>query len=206
MYQWTKLMIIVAALAFVADSARSQPAEGRGRFEGRGGFGGGFPPEFFPGIVIMAALDADKDGALSADEIANAAAALKKLDKNGDGKVGRDEIRTELEKLRPPRREQGGFGGGLRRGGQGGAAGGFGRRSFLDRIMEHDKNADGKISARELPERMAGLMDRGDKNKDGFLEKSEIETLSQNLGNRNRGRGGPGGNREGRPSRPARPE
>ena len=197
MYQWTKLMIIVAALAFVADSARSQPAEGRGRFEGRGGFGGGFPPEFFPGIVIMAALDADKNGALSADEIANAAAALKKLDKNGDGKVGRDEIRTELEKLRPPRREQGG-----RRGG----GGGFGGRSFLDRIMEHDKNADGKISASELPERMAGLMDRGDKNKDGFLEKSEIETLSQNLGNRNRGRGGPGGNREGRPSRPARPE
>lgn len=197
MYQWTKLMIIVAALAFVADSARSQPAEGRGRFEGRGGFGGGFPPEFFPGIVIMAALDADKNGALSADEIANATAALKKLDKNGDGKVGRDEIRTELEKLRPPRREQGG-----RRGG----GGGFGRGSFLDRIMEHDKNADGKISASELPAGIAGLMDRGDKNKDGFLEKSEIEALSQNLGNRNRSRGGPGGNREGRPSRPARPE
>ena len=203
MYQWTKLMIIVAALAFVADSARSQPAEGRGRFEGRGGFGGGFPPEFFPGIVIMAALDADKDGALSADEIANAAAALKKLDKNGDGKVDRDEIRGELEKLRPPRGERGG---GLRRGGQGGAGGGFGRRSFLDRIMEHDKNADEKISASELPAGIAGLMDRGDKNKDGFLEKSEIEALSQNLGNRNRGRGGPGGNREGRPSRPARPE
>lgn len=197
MYQWTKLIVIVAALAFVADSAKSQPAEGRGRFEGRGGFGGGFPPEFFPGIVIMAALDADKDGALSADEIAKATAALKKLDKNGDGKVGRDEIRTELEKLRPPRGERGG-----RRGG----GGGLGGRSFLDRIMEHDKNADGKISASELPAVMAGLMDRGDKNKDGFLEKSEIEALSQNLGNRNRGRGGPGGNREGRPSRPARPE
>ena len=196
MYQWTKLMVIVAALVFVADSAKSQPAEGRSRFEGRGGFGGGFPPEFFPGIVIMAALDADKDGALSADEIANATAALKKLDKNGDGKVGRDEIRTELEKLLPPRRERGG-----RRGG-----GGFGGGSFLDRIMEHDKNADGKISASELPAVMAGLMDRGDKNKDGFLEKSEIEALSQNLGNRNRGRGGPGGNREVRPSRPARPE
>ena len=192
MHRWTKLIVIVAALAFVADSAKSQPAEGRGRFEGRGGFGG-FLPEPPPGIVIMAALDADKDGALSASEIANAAAALKKLDKNGDGKVSQDEIRTELEKLRPPRRERGG-------------GGGFGRRSFLDRIMEHDKNADGKISASELPAVMAGLMDRGDKNKDGFLEKSEIETLSQNLGNRNRGRGGPGGNREDRPARPARPE
>lgn len=197
MHQWTKLTVIVTALAFVAEPATSQPAEGRGRFEGRGGFGGFNPPDPFPGIVIMAALDADKDGALSADEIANAAEALKKLDKNGDGKVGRDEIRTELEKLRPPRREQGG-----RRGG----GGLFGRRSFLARIMEHDKNADGKISASELPAVMAGLMDRGDKNKDGFLEKSEIEALSQNLGNRNRGRGGPGGGREDRPSRPARPE
>lgn len=201
MYQWTKLIVIVAALAFVADSAKSQPAEGRGRFEGRGGFGGGFPPEPPPGIVIMAALDADKDGALSASEIANAAAALKKLDKNGDGKVSQEEIKAKLDEIRPPRRE----GGGRRRGG-GGGFGGFDRESFLNRIMEHDKNADGKISAGELPAVMAGLMDRGDKNKDGFLEKSEIETLSQNLRNRNRGRGGPGGNREGRPSRPARPE
>lgn len=196
MHQWTKLIVIVAASVFVAEAATSQPAEGRGRFEGRGGFGGGFPPEFFPGIVIMAALDADKDGSLSADEIANATAALKKLDKNGDGKVGRDEIRAELENLRPTREERGG-----RRGAFGG---GFGRGNFLDR---YDKNADGKVSASELPERMRqGLMDRGDKNKDGFLEKSEIEALSQNLGNRNRGRSGPGGNREGRPARPARPE
>ena len=159
MHQWTKLTVIVAALAFVAEPATSQPAEGRGRFEGRGGFGGGFPPDLFPGIVIMAALDADKDGALSADEIAKATAALKKLDKNRDGKVGQDEIRARLEEIRPPRRERGGRGGG----------GLFGRRSFLDRIMEHDKNADGKISASELPAVMAGLMDRGDKNKDGFL-------------------------------------
>lgn len=192
MYQWTKLIVIVAALAFVADSVKSQPAEDRGRFEGRGGFGGGFPPEFFPGIVIMAALDADKDGALSANEIANATAALKKLDKNGDGKVGRDEIRTELEKLRPTREERGG------------RRGGFGRGNFLDR---YDKNADGKISASELPERMRqGLMNRADKNGDGFLEKSEIEALSQNPSNRGRNRGGPGGNQGGRLPRPTRPE
>ena len=192
MHQWTKLIVIAAASVFVAEAATSQPAEGRGRFEGRGGFGGGFPPEFFPGIVIMAALDADKDGALSADKIANATAALKNLDKNGDGKVGRDEIKTELENLRSTREERGG------------RRGGFGRGNFLDR---YDKNADGKISASELPERMRqGLMNRADKNGDGFLEKSEIEALSQNPGNRGRNQGGPGGNREGRPPRPTRPE
>ena len=190
MHQWTKLIVIVAASVFVAEAATSQPADGRGRFEGRGGGFGGFNlPDPFPGIMIMAVLDADKDGALSADEIANATAALKKLDKNGDGKVGQDE-------LRPPREERGGRRGGFR--------GGFGSGNLLDR---YDKNADGKISASELPERMRqGLMNRADKNGDGFLEKSEIEALSQNPGNRGRNRGGPGGNREGRPPRPTRPE
>jgi len=47
------------------------------------------------------ALDADRDGELSAEEIEGAAAALKKLDKNDDGKLDRDE-------LRPPHRGPGG--------------------------------------------------------------------------------------------------
>jgi len=42
---------------------------------------------------IVAALDANKDGEIDAAEIANAAAALKTLDKNGDGKLTADEIR-----------------------------------------------------------------------------------------------------------------
>ena len=193
MHQWTKLIVTVAALAFVAESSTSQPAEGRGRFEGRGGFGGFNPPDPSPGIVIMAALDADKDSALSASEIANATAALKKLDKNGDGKVSQDEIRANLDEIRPPRRERGGR--------RGGGFGGFDREIFLNRIMEHDKNADGKVSAKELPERMAGLL-RADKNGDGLLERSELQSLFQNLGNRG---GGPGG-RGNRPPRPARPE
>jgi hypothetical protein len=42
---------------------------------------------------------------IDADEIANAPAALKALDKNGDGKLTQDE-------LRPPRPANGGPGGG----------------------------------------------------------------------------------------------
>lgn len=49
---------------------------------------------------IIAALDANSDGVIDATEIANAAAALKTLDKNGDGKLTADEIR-------PPRPEGG---------------------------------------------------------------------------------------------------
>ena len=42
--------------------------------------------------AIVAALDANHDGVIDADEIANASAALKTLDKNGDGKLTPDEF------------------------------------------------------------------------------------------------------------------
>jgi hypothetical protein len=46
-----------------------------------------------PGGPLMIALDANHDGVIDADEIANASAALKMLDKNGDGKLTPDELR-----------------------------------------------------------------------------------------------------------------
>jgi Ca2+-binding EF-hand superfamily protein len=49
---------------------------------------------------LMEALDANHDGVIDANEIANASAALKALDKNGDGKLTQDELR--------PARPQGG--------------------------------------------------------------------------------------------------
>ena len=42
--------------------------------------------------AIITALDANKDGKLDATEIANAATALKTLDKNGDGEITADEM------------------------------------------------------------------------------------------------------------------
>ena len=70
--------------------------------------------------AIIAALDANHDGVIDADEIANASAALKKLDKNGDGKLTREEY------MGPRPGGQGGPGG---PGGQGGPGGnGQGRR------------------------------------------------------------------------------
>ena len=58
------------------------PADGK---EGR-------KPPMWPMGPLMAALDTDKDGVLSAEEIAAASENLKKLDKNGDGKIDRKEL------------------------------------------------------------------------------------------------------------------
>jgi hypothetical protein len=45
-----------------------------------------------PPPPIIAALDANHDGVIDANEIANASAALRSLDKNGDGKLTPDEF------------------------------------------------------------------------------------------------------------------
>jgi hypothetical protein len=54
---------------------------------------GGRPPGPRGGGPLLEALDANKDGKLDAAEIANAAAALKTLDKNGDGILTQEELR-----------------------------------------------------------------------------------------------------------------
>lgn len=51
---------------------------------------GGHPPH--PPIPVLEVLDANKDGVISAEEIANASAALKTLDANNDGKLDPQEF------------------------------------------------------------------------------------------------------------------
>src|SRR4051794_4001932 len=85
------LAIGLAALYAMAQDAGSPPEGGpQGpRFPGGAGRDGFRPP----GSPIEQVLDADHDGIISAEEIANASAALKKLDKNGDGQLTPDEFR-----------------------------------------------------------------------------------------------------------------
>ena len=49
--------------------------------------------------------------------------------------------------------------------------------AVLDRLLSFDANADNRISRDELPERMEGLVSRGDRNQDGFLTPDEIVPL-----------------------------
>ena len=72
------------------DSGNTTPSD-QGHPPGGPGPGG---PRFhrFPPPPLFAALDANHDGVIDQAEIANASAALLKLDKNGDGKLTRDEL------------------------------------------------------------------------------------------------------------------
>ena len=115
--------------------ARMRDGWGQG---GRRGPGEARPPRARRGL---GALDADGDGEISAEEMANADAALEALDTNGNGQVTRDELMPDRPDGAGPGRmpTEGGKGrGGFRRpdgrpcrfgfGPPGGGPGGFGRR------------------------------------------------------------------------------
>ena len=56
-----------------------------------------------PPPPLVGVLDANHDGVISADEIANAPAALRTLDKNGDGQLTPDEFHPPRRGPRPAR-------------------------------------------------------------------------------------------------------
>ena len=87
------------------DSGSGTPNDpGPPRNEGPGGPGG---PRHHrpPPPPLFRVLDANHDGVIDETEIANASAALRALDKNGDGKLTMDELMPP----RPPRGEGRGF-------------------------------------------------------------------------------------------------
>lgn len=47
----------------------------------------------------------------------------------------------------------------------------------VDRLLSFDADSDHRIARDELPERMQGLVTRGDENQDGFLDSDEIRAL-----------------------------
>ena len=230
-----RLVFSFAAIMFavsVANMAIAQPPEGRGPRQGgpeggprgqdgpRRGPGGPGGPGGPPPNPILEALDANGDREISAEEIKNAAAALAKLDKNSDGKLTFDELRPQFARGRggPGR---GGPGAGPRPDGEGGPRGrGPGREGgpeargegdrpdpaqFIARLMNFDKDKDGKISKEELPERMQGILERADANKDGALDKKELAQMAERFGQRGRPARGAGDGEGDRPARPRRP-
>ena len=173
--------------------AQGRPGPEGGQ-RGFGPSGPGGPGGMRRNIPVMAALDADKDGVISAKEIANATAALKTLDKNKDGQLTPDELRPPRPEGAPPR--------GQGRGQPGGPGGGGDIDAIADRIMAFDTSGDGKLTVSELPERMQGLLRAADGNGDGVLTRDEVVTGLERRGGPG-GRGNRQGERGGRPDRPA---
>jgi hypothetical protein len=124
----------LCGLFMVADTQAQAPRKGgKGGRPGQGGPGGsggrggpsGGRPSMMTFLPVLIALDADKDGKISASEIENAVAALKTLDKNGDGSLTEEELRPSFS----GRGGQSGRPGMQGRGGQGGLGGRDGKSS-----------------------------------------------------------------------------
>jgi hypothetical protein len=125
---------------------------------------------------LMAALDTDGNGELSSEEIAAAAAALRTLDRNQDGKISAVELGRSPEGTADARRAPGGS-----PAGRGGGAGGL-----LGTLMAFDTDGDGKLTKAEVPQRMQRVFDRADSNGDDVLDQKELEAFAGQVG---RGRG-----------------
>ncbi len=135
---------------------------GRMGMGGPGGPGGMSNPMF-------EAIDTDGDGVITKAELRKAAAALKTLDADGDGTI-------TLAEASPA-------------GGPGGPGGD--PSQMVDRMMENDRNGDGKLTEDEVPEFMSRMIAGADKNNDGAVDREELTEHMEEM--QSRGPGGPGG-------------
>src|SRR6201996_4476368 len=189
----TKITLaLLAALSSLALAVHAQDAGGPPGGDDQGGPGGGGPGgpggrHHPPMPAIVRALDANHDGIIDSNEIANASAALKTLDKNGDGQLTMDEY------LGPhPQRphDDGGPGPGSGdtnaadsngpqgpppgsdQGGPGGPGGGRHHPPIPALVRALDANHDGIIDSNEIANASAALKTL-DKNGDGKLTRDE---------------------------------
>jgi len=121
--------------------AARQSAPQGAKVQRRGGY------DLFKLDPILAALDANHDGELAADEIAKAAKTLLALDKNSDGQLTADEIA-----MRQPSPAD--------------------RATHM--LEEHDADKDGRLSRAEAPGRLQTAFAEIDKNHDGYLDRQEL--------------------------------
>ena len=186
------MVAILGSLALSTVSAQPPGPDGPGGRRGRGGPGGrenagppsGGPRGMLQMLPVMKALDADRNGVISGDEINNATTALKSLDKNDDGQLTEDELRPS-------------FG----RGGPGGPA----QQGARERRGPGAESRGGPGSAnRDSSAIVERILQRFDKDDDGKLNKEELGAMVQAGPMSGRSRVGSGErSRQGRPQRPS---
>lgn len=172
------IMALTVGLSAFTLTAQDEPPRGPRPGGGEGGPGRERQHRMMiPPLVV--ALDANKDGTISADELANASAAVKSLDKNNDGAVQMEELRPQPPKdgerkgpppggPRPDGERKGPPPNGPRPGGEGNL-----QPPIPPVIGALDANGDKTISADEIAGASAALK-KLDKNGDGALQKEEM--------------------------------
>ena len=148
--------VTVALLAFSAMGVMVQAQDNGGPPDGGSSNGGPPPGQGFrrpPPLPLVQALDANHDGVIDSNEIANASAELLTLDKNGDGQLTPDEYMPP----RPKNADQMGQG--------------F-RPPPSPVVQALDVNHDGIIDSNEIANAPAELLTL-DKNDDGQLTRDE---------------------------------
>jgi hypothetical protein len=139
----TSLAIGAAAFTASAQDDTNSPPPGGPGFGPRG--------HHHPPLPIVSVLDANHDGVIDADEIANASAALKTLDKDGDGVLTTNEYMPPMPKDAPADAP---------------------RPPTPLIVKALDVNGDGVIDATEIANAPAELLTL-DKNGDGQLTRDE---------------------------------
>lgn len=226
----TASAILVGLITVGVSTLQAQPP-GRGGPEGRGGRGGpdGHGP---PPSPVMEALDINGDHVIDAEEIKMASQSLAKLDKNGDGELGEEEMHGP-----PPRGERGGERGGRPEGmrgprdgqqerggprdgdrgrgpggpdgprGGGGPGGGMQDPArFVDHALEYDANDDGMLSRDELMAFAKEMPQHRRGGPDGGAERGGPGRGGPERGGPERGGPERGGAERGAPDRADRPD
>lgn len=131
----------------------------------------GSPPPGGPNAMeqVFRTLDADGNGALSKEELSNAATALAKLDRNGDGLVQREEAMprpgAQPGQGRPepgqPGRPEGG--------------------QLIGYLMRQDADGDKMISKEEAREKLKENFDKVDRNADGKVDETELKQMVERM-------------------------
>lgn len=140
------------------------------------GVPGGPPGGFMPNPEMMfGKLDANKDGKVTLDEVPAERKeiferGMARFDKDGNKAYSLEEFKGMMSQL-------------------GGAPGGPAGGEILKRIMEGDKNGDGKLSKEEVPERMRDQFEKIDANSDGFVSKEEILRRLAAMAEKGKGKG-----------------
>jgi hypothetical protein len=129
---------------------------------GMGGHGMGDPGMGEGPALDLAAIDADKDGKISKDELtAFRAARVASVDANNDGKLSVDELTAmHLQAMTDA------------------------AKNMAERMIERlDADGDKMLSVAEMANRPipTNLFDRVDANSDGFIEQSEIDAAKARM-------------------------